>query len=93
MRGEDELIGYTHKLWGLQVLKPFLKRELRRHANTQLNRREHATIASVAPTLGPIIGGWITDTLNWHWLFYVNLAPGIAITLLAPLLSFTHLRP
>ena len=26
------------------------------------------TIASVAPTLGPVIGGWITDTLNWHWL-------------------------
>ena len=44
------------------------------------------TIASVAPTLGPIIDGWITDTLNWHWLFYVNLAPGIAITLLVPFL-------
>ena len=44
------------------------------------------TIASIAPTLGPIIGGWITDTLNWHWLFYVNLAPGIAITLLVPFL-------
>jgi len=44
------------------------------------------TIASVAPTLGPIVGGWITDTLNWHWLFYVNLAPGIAITVLTPLL-------
>jgi DHA2 family multidrug resistance protein len=44
------------------------------------------TIASVAPTLGPVIGGWITDTLNWHWLFYVNLAPGIAITLLVPFL-------
>ncbi|MFZ0148883.1 MAG: DHA2 family efflux MFS transporter permease subunit [Xanthobacteraceae bacterium] len=44
------------------------------------------TIASVAPTLGPIIGGWITDTLDWHWLFYVNLAPGIAITLLVPFL-------
>jgi hypothetical protein len=27
------------------------------------------TIASVAPTLGPVIGGWITDTINWHWLF------------------------
>jgi MFS family permease len=39
----------------------------------------------VAPTLGPIVGGWITDTWNWHWLFYVNLVPGIAITLLAPL--------
>jgi len=44
------------------------------------------TIASVAPTLGPVIGGWITDTLNWHWLFYVNLVPGIAITFLIPFL-------
>src|SRR5579859_5620473 len=44
------------------------------------------TIASVAPTLGPVIGGWITDTLNWHWLFYVNLLPGIAITVLVVLL-------
>jgi MFS transporter, DHA2 family, multidrug resistance protein len=42
------------------------------------------TIASIAPTLGPVIGGWITDTLNWHWLFYINLIPGIAITLLVP---------
>ena len=38
------------------------------------------TIASIAPTLGPIIGGWITDTLNWHWLFYVNLLPGLLVT-------------
>src|SRR5690349_22029914 len=30
-------------------------------------------IASVAPTLGPVIGGWLTDALNWHSLFYVNL--------------------
>ena len=44
------------------------------------------TIASIAPTLGPVIGGWITDTLNWHWLFYVNLLPGIAIAILAALL-------
>ncbi len=43
-------------------------------------------IASIAPTLGPVIGGWITDTLNWHWLFYVNLLPGLAITLLVPLI-------
>jgi DHA2 family multidrug resistance protein len=42
------------------------------------------TIASIAPTLGPVIGGWITDTLGWHWLFYINLAPGLAITLLIP---------
>jgi MFS transporter, DHA2 family, multidrug resistance protein len=44
------------------------------------------TIASVAPTLGPVIGGWITDTLNWRWLFYVNLAPGALVTVLIPFL-------
>jgi DHA2 family multidrug resistance protein len=44
------------------------------------------TIASIAPTLGPVIGGWITDTWDWHWLFYVNLLPGIVVTILAALL-------
>ena len=43
-------------------------------------------IASVAPAVGPVIGGWITDTLNWRWLFYINLLPGLAVTLLTPLL-------
>jgi DHA2 family multidrug resistance protein len=44
------------------------------------------TIASIAPALGPVIGGWITDTLNWQWLFYINLGPGVAIAILIPLL-------
>lgn len=44
------------------------------------------TIAAIAPTLGPVIGGWITDTLDWRWLFYVNLLPGLAITALVPVL-------
>ncbi len=39
------------------------------------------TIASIAPTLGPVIGGWITDTANWHWLFYVNVVPGFLVAL------------
>jgi DHA2 family multidrug resistance protein len=39
------------------------------------------TIASVAPTLGPVVGGYITDALNWHWLFYINLVPGILVAL------------
>src|SRR5277367_3845563 len=57
----------------------------------QGNRRVYSaavvgTIASIAPTLGPVIGGWITDTLDWHWLFYINLLPGLAVTLLIPLL-------
>ena len=43
-------------------------------------------IATVAPTLGPVIGGFITDTLDWRWLFYVNVIPGLAISILVPLL-------
>jgi DHA2 family multidrug resistance protein len=44
------------------------------------------TIASIAPTLGPVIGGYITDALNWHWLFYVNLIPGILVTIFSAML-------
>jgi MFS transporter, DHA2 family, multidrug resistance protein len=44
------------------------------------------TIASIAPVLGPVIGGWITDNWNWHWLFYVNLLPGIVVAILSALL-------
>jgi MFS transporter, DHA2 family, multidrug resistance protein len=44
------------------------------------------TIASVAPTLGPVIGGWITDTLDWRWLFYINLAPGLIVAISVPFL-------
>src|SRR5438477_5903933 len=29
------------------------------------------TISSLAPTLGPTIGGWITDNYSWHWLFFI----------------------
>jgi DHA2 family multidrug resistance protein len=44
------------------------------------------TIASVAPTLGPVIGGYITDALNWHWLFYINLVPGTLVAIFVALL-------
>jgi len=43
-------------------------------------------LASLAPTLGPVIGGWITDTWSWHWLFFINLVPGTLVTLLVPAL-------
>ena len=34
-------------------------------------------LAVLAPTLGPLIGGWLTDHYSWHWLFLINVAPGI----------------
>ena len=43
-------------------------------------------LASLAPTLGPTIGGWITDNFSWHWLFFINLVPGIFITIAVPML-------
>jgi MFS transporter, DHA2 family, multidrug resistance protein len=41
-------------------------------------------LSSLAPTIGPTLGGWITDTLSWHWLFFVNILPGLVITLTIP---------
>lgn len=32
----------------------------------------------VAPTVGPTLGGWITDTYSWHWIFFINVPIGIA---------------
>ena len=37
-------------------------------------------VATLAPTVGPTVGGIITDWLSWHWLFFINIVPGIAIT-------------
>ena len=31
----------------------------------------------VAPTVGPTIGGWITDNYSWHWIFFINIPFGI----------------
>jgi len=36
------------------------------------------SLAVLAPAIGPLIGGWITDTYSWHWLFLVNIGPAIA---------------
>ncbi len=44
-------------------------------------------VAVLAPTLGPIVGGWITETTSWHWLFLINVLPGI-IAIAVATLSF-----
>jgi DHA2 family multidrug resistance protein len=43
-------------------------------------------LSSLAPTLGPTIGGWITDHYSWHWLFFVNLLPGVFVAMVVPML-------
>jgi DHA2 family multidrug resistance protein len=30
-----------------------------------------------APALGPTIGGWLTENLSWHYIFYLNIGPGL----------------
>ena len=34
-------------------------------------------VATLAPTIGPTVGGYLTDALSWHWLFFINVVPGI----------------
>jgi DHA2 family multidrug resistance protein len=41
-------------------------------------------LSSVAPTVGPTLGGWLTDEFSWHWLFFVNIVPGLIITFTIP---------
>lgn len=36
-------------------------------------------VATLAPTIGPTIGGYLTDLFSWHWLFLVNIIPGILV--------------
>src|SRR5471032_374048 len=43
-------------------------------------------LAVLAPTIGPIVGGWITQTYSWHWLFLINVIPGIVSAALASVL-------
>jgi len=38
-----------------------------------------SVILTMSSTLGPTIGGYLTDTFSWHWLFLVNIVPGIAV--------------
>jgi DHA2 family multidrug resistance protein len=40
-------------------------------------------VSVLAPTLGPTAGGFITSHLDWRWLFFVNIVPGVIITLLS----------
>jgi DHA2 family multidrug resistance protein len=36
-------------------------------------------VATLAPTLGPVIGGMVTQALSWRWLFFITVVPGLAV--------------
>ncbi|MEP6916888.1 MAG: DHA2 family efflux MFS transporter permease subunit, partial [Acidobacteriota bacterium] len=42
----------------------------------------------VAPILGPVLGGWLTDTYSWRWVFYINLPIGIVSLVMTKLYVF-----
>ena len=46
----------------------------------------------VAPILGPVLGGWLTDNYSWRWVFYINLPIGIASLLMTRAYIFDSYR-
>jgi len=42
----------------------------------------------VAPMLGPVLGGWLTDNYSWRWVFYINLPIGIASLVMTRMFIF-----
>ena len=39
-----------------------------------------AITATFAPSIGPTIGGWLTESFGWEWIFYINVIPGVLMT-------------
>ncbi len=42
----------------------------------------------VAPILGPVLGGWLTDSYSWRWVFYINIPVGIVSLIMTELFIF-----
>jgi len=42
----------------------------------------------VAPMLGPVLGGWLTDSYSWRWVFYINIPIGLLAVIMTRLFIF-----
>lgn len=47
--------------------------------NYTMNMQKHVV---VAPVVGPVLGGYLTDAVSWRWTFYINLPVGMLALLL-----------
>ncbi len=47
-------------------------------------------VAVLAPTIGPVVGGFITATWSWPWLFLINVIPGLIVASVTPFLLPRH---
>jgi EmrB/QacA subfamily drug resistance transporter len=48
-------------------------------------------VFGVSAILGPLLGGWLTDSFSWHWIFYVNIPIGlVALGIIYRLLPTVH---
>ena len=47
----------------------------------------------LAPVVGPLAGGWLTENFSWHWVFLVNLPVGLAVAMLANILVKDYESP
>ncbi|GAB4348716.1 MAG: MDR family MFS transporter [Leptolyngbyaceae cyanobacterium] len=48
-------------------------------ANQPIGMALFAITATFAPSIGPTFGGWLTENFSWHYVFYINLIPGLLL--------------
>jgi DHA2 family multidrug resistance protein len=56
------------------------------HSRQGLATTIAGVLAVLAPTVGPVVGGWITQTYSWNWLFLINVLPGVICSIGAVML-------
>jgi MFS transporter, DHA2 family, multidrug resistance protein len=67
---------------GLLVVAQQIIRDTFPPADLAKSQSLFALAVVIGPTIGPTLGGILTDNLTWRWVYFVNVLPGIAATLL-----------